>query len=151
MTTVDLKQFISHFQKLYPNQNPSYIPSEDPEIPVDNIFVFKETTPQNIKFYHYISNGLAPYGFELSMRVGAPNDSSIPLWPSTVLLRLAYYVAKTGNILEHGHNMSWHGSIAGKDSSDSKLRNLLFSIDPKIEDFMNGPRRFFVNIFNFNY
>lgn len=141
--TINIVEFIKHCQKIYPNQNPSYISTDDQEIPLDKIFVFSEMLGDK-KYYHYISNGLAPYGFELSMRVGVvEKDSAIPQWPTQVMYRLANYVAKTGNVLQHGHHMTCNGSIAGNESKDSKLRNLLFSKDPQLEDFVDGAQRFY--------
>ncbi|ESP03932.1 hypothetical protein LOTGIDRAFT_110283 [Lottia gigantea] len=72
------------------------------------------------------------FGFELTFRLKRnPEEETPPMWPSTLMNRLARYVFQTGNVLHIGDHIPWD-SLNG--DPESRIAHILIAEDPQLLD-----------------
>ncbi|XP_076459003.1 suppressor of fused homolog [Babylonia areolata] len=76
---------------------------------------------------------LSGFGFELTFRLKkAEGETGPPMWPTTLLNKLAAYVFHTGNILHVGDHIPWHQPLDG--GKDSRIQHMLVAEEPQLLD-----------------
>ncbi len=93
--------------------------------------------------WHYVSYGLSElyekqssnleesgWGFELTFRLARAPEEGAPLWPVTLLQKIARYVFTSGNWFEPGHHVDLGGPITTDD--DTALVALVMAEDPEL-------------------
>ncbi|KAK7113523.1 suppressor of fused homolog [Littorina saxatilis] len=76
---------------------------------------------------------LSGFGFELTFRLTkTEGETGPPMWPTTLLNKLAAYVFHTGNILHVGDHIPWHQPLDG--GKDSRIQHMLVAEEPQLLD-----------------
>jgi suppressor of fused-like protein len=125
----------------YPGQEPRHWGTvrryaEGGPDPLDGVSAYAATDPPH---WHYVSFGLAPWGFELSFRVARGWEAEPPFWPVSFLQQLARYVNNTGEPFGHGHYIRWGGPITNAEPTDHVA--LVFTADPALGSVPVGGER----------
>lgn len=116
--------------QVYPGQEPAHWGTvrrwaEGGPDPLDGISAY---TVENPSHWHYVSFGMAPWGFEFSFRLRRGEESEPPFWPVIFLQQLGRYVNNTGCPFGHEHYITWGGPITDAEPTD--LVALVFTQDP---------------------
>jgi suppressor of fused len=131
----------ARLEAVYPGQQPRHWGtirrfSEGGDAPLDGISVYSSESPPH---WHYVSFGLAPWGFEFSFRLRRGAEAEPPAWPVSFLQQLARYVFNTGNPFGHGHFIRWDGPIT--DAAPTELVSLVFVADTVVGELPVGDER----------
>jgi hypothetical protein len=110
--------------------------SEGGDAPLDGISAYSSGPPLH---WHYVSFGLARWGFEFSFRLSRGAEAEPPTWPVAFLQQLARYVLNTGEPFGHGHFIRWGGPIT--DARPTELVGLIFVADRALGELPVGDER----------
>jgi suppressor of fused len=124
--------------KHYENPHPWELGGPDP---LEGISVWQRAEP--IPHWHYVTYGfseqgekksgttLSGFGFELTFRLAASQDSKDPpIWPIHLLQNLGRYVYRTGYGFQDGHRLDANGPIS--HDIPTLLHSLGFVPDPEL-------------------
>lgn len=146
-------------EKLYPGTQPLHFGTAIPwslggPDPLNGISAYWRPLP--IPHWHFVTYGFSElyekesndpdvsgYGFELTFRLAAGDDTSAPPhWAMNFLQNLARYVFKSGNVFADGHWMTANGPISL--ASATKICSMGFATDPELPavDTPNGKLEF---------
>jgi suppressor of fused len=131
----------ARLEEVYLGQQPRHLGtirrySEGGGAPLDGISIYSSEPPPH---WHYVSFGLAPWGFEFSFRLRRGAEAEPPEWPVPFLQQLARYVFNTGNPFGHGHFIRWGGPITS--ACTTQLVGLVFVADTILGELPVGDER----------
>nr|KAG5714825.1 hypothetical protein BaRGS_000313 [Batillaria attramentaria] len=86
------------------------------------------------RVHSFTGRGLpSGFGFELTFRLKkVEGEQGPPMWPTTLLNKLATYVFQTGNVLHVGDHIPWHQPLDG--SEKSRIQHMLVAEEPQLLD-----------------
>lgn len=109
--------------------------------PLDGISAYRRSEP--VPHWHFVTYGFSElyakesedkavsgFGFELTFRLRAGDESEPQPWVFNFLQNLARYVFSSGNGFDHGHYMNLNGPIAL--GADTRIRAIAFAFDPEL-------------------